>query len=197
MGACVGSAFLGLVSLGVAAPAHAALIHNFIDTGAGNAVIGQIQFSAATPGTVTAFSLDTTGLGGPNLGLANLCGPGGGALCAVPSFTTTWVIDGAWNINGFILSFDLLDFFGPSVDIEQINIEFLDPAAAGADTVSVLASMLNCAIFAPCADLAVGLVSRLATEAVHVPEPATFLLFTAGLVLLAGIARRRTHKSLA
>ena len=191
--ACFGLTLFGLSSLGATAPAHAALIHNFIDTSAGNTVIGQIEFSAATPGTVTAFSLDTTASGGPILGLANLCGPGGAATCLDVGNTTTWSIDGAWNLNGFVLAVNLFDFFSTPADVE-LEFNFISPASSGTGVVFVSGS---CVPVVACLDYAQA-ASDMATVAVHeAPEPATALLFAAGLTLLAGMAREKSRKQLA
>ena len=63
-------ALTGLALFMMAGTASAALIHEFIDTRDGS-VVGSIEFSAATPGTVSAFSF--SGFGGPTLGLSDLC----------------------------------------------------------------------------------------------------------------------------
>ena len=185
LGACLVSALLGFGLLTGAAPARAALIHDFIDTSAGNAVIGQIEFSAALPGTVTAFNLDLSGYGGPAaLDLSNLCGPGGSGACGFLG-PTSWSIDGAWNLNDFVLAMDFLDFFEAG-SLTEYAFTFSNPASLGVTQTTSVTDCVFCD--ASLTDFSFA-VFDLATSRVEVPEPSTMLMLLVGLLLLAAMAR--------
>lgn len=195
-GVCFGLAVLGLAWFGIVSPAHAALIHNFINTG-DNSVIGQIEFDASSPGNIVAFNLDTTPFGGPMLDLTNLCGNGGTGVCPGAA-GTFWQIDDAWNITLFFLSLDLKDEFGPGTF--WITLEFSNPASLGFASTTIT---VDCSLSQACLDYLNAMRATvppmsLVTQAVHeAPEPATVFLFAGGLVLLAGFARPKSRQALA
>ena len=179
-------ALTGLALFLMAGTASAALIHEFIDTRDGSTV-GSIEFSAATPGTVSAFSL--SGFGGPTLGLSDLCSPGN-LNCELLSKLTSWTIDlDNWDLNSFSLVLDFGSSFSAGCDVE-LTIGFLSPASGGVNTVGGTASSLACALsiglFPSDVDEFLGV---LAVEPIN--EPPSLGIFIAALVGLALMLRRR------
>lgn len=174
---------LGL--LGQAVPAHSALIHNFVDTFDGT-IVGSIEFSAETPGVVTAFSF--SGFGGPVLGLGDLCLTAADCDLAPAGNDTVWSIDNNWNLNGFAMLLDFGDSFDPGSDVEML-FEFNDPASIGLPFITQFVSGSP-----PAGALTLYRFrnnQRLQTVAVEVPEPTSFALFSVGLAGLAFARRRR------
>lgn len=117
-------------------------------------------------------------------------------MCPILGQPTSWSIDGNWNLNSFVLAVNLFDFFGPLVVDEEFRFTFVPPASNGLNNISG-SDIVGCILLSvPCGSW-FGSAGGLATAGDHVPEPATVLLFTAGLALLAGMAREKSHKRLA
>lgn len=178
--------------------AEAALIHNFVDKADGS-IVGSIEFSAETPGTVTSFSF--SGFGGPNLGLPDICLPTGGCELVSPSSTTSWSIDQNWDLNNFVLAIDLGGFFGVGSDTE-IRFKFASPATLGDGSGRSISMDGICD--ASCESDGLAYLNELALRLVAIPDepgsepisvagPSALASFVSGLFLL-GLLRSSTGR---
>lgn len=182
----------GLWFFGAIGTASAALMHEFVDTRT-NTVVGSIEFSDATPGTVTAFSL--SGFGGPTLGLSDICSPGNDNCEDTEPLTiklTDWSIDSDdWGLDQLFLVVDYGDFFEPGSDIELL-ISFLFPAGTGVAAVEISASACPIACTNDLFPYRDTLLENLNTRpAEQVDEPSALILFGVGLAGLVFMRRRK------
>lgn len=177
-----------LVAFATAAPARAALIHEFVQ---GGSVIGSIEFSAASPGTVVAFSYP-----GPSgtLGLADLCGPGGTGTCSALLPDTSWQIGSLWELNDFVLALDFGEEFQAGSE-SNVALFFPNPASSGyLGTGGTFDFRFNCGVCESGIRNFIAAQVGVATQAIEVTEPGSVFLLTLGLTLLAAMAGLEARK---
>jgi hypothetical protein len=189
------SLIVGFVAcLGFCGTASATLLHDFVD-GNGD-IVGHIEFSASTPGTVLDFEL-----AGPGVLLteANLCPAAiavGAQACEIrPSaFETSWSIDDAGVLNDFFLHLDFEDLFGG--DQVEGKFAFQSPASLGystAQTEQISGSSCSGRCQTARNNWLDFVTNGLHTVAVFrsVPEPGSSVLMAMALSLLAMSVRTR------